>query len=137
MTEIILFIITIAFVIAVTLAEARHDYWVIKFIYPGGKSKWKIWGNLYELAWIVFVSALCAVLFEKWSPVLWILILWMVRWIVHDCAIGYFLTGNIWHIGTTGFDDFIGRIFQRSGLLYFIWKLVILVITTGSYFAIK
>jgi len=137
MIETWIFLILIIFVIGVTLVEARHDYWVIKFLYPGSKGRWKIWGNLYELAWIVFVSGLFAFLLSKWSPVLWILILWIVRWIIHDCAIGYFLTGNIWHIGTTGFDDFIGRIFQRSGVLYLIWKVVILIITVGSYFAIK
>ncbi len=137
MNETLLFLITTAFVIGVTLAEAKHDFWVIKFLYPGAAGHWKIWGNLYELTWIIFVSGLVAFFLGKWSPVMWILILWMVRWIVHDCAIGYFLTGNIWHIGTTGFDDFMARIFQRSGVLYFIWKVFILIILIGSYFAIK
>jgi len=122
--------------IGITLAEAKHDYWVIKFLYPGAKGRWKFWGNLYELAWIVFFSLVVAYLLKSWSVLFWPLILWLIRWIVHDCFLGKFLANDWFYLSDKGFDGSMKKIFQ-NGLLYLIWKVVILIIATGCYFAIK
>jgi len=70
MIETILFIATVIFIIGITMMEAQHDFWVIKFLYPGSKGQWKIWGNLYEICWIIFISAIVAELLNKYSPLL-------------------------------------------------------------------
>lgn len=136
MIETILFITTVIFITGITMMEAQHDFWIIKFLYPGSKGQWKIWGNLYEICWIIFISAIVAELLNKYSPLLWILILWFIRWAVHDCFLGKLLKNDWFYLSEKGFDGFMKRIFQ-NGFLYLIWKVVILIIATGSYFAIK
>jgi len=136
MIETIVFLISVVFVILITIIEAKHDYWVIEYLYPGGKERWKIFGNLYEITWIIFISAIASYFLNKWSPLLWILILWLIRWIVHDCFLGKFVADDWFYLSEKGFDGFMKRIFQ-NGLLYLVWKVVILIIATGSYLAIK
>jgi len=145
MNEIWIFLIAIIVVIMVTMVEARHDYWVIRSIkgnilpynFPVlDENRWKFWGNLYELTWFVFISAIASYFLNKWSPFLWILILWLIRWIIHDCFLGKFLADDWFHLGNTGFDGKMKEIFQ-NGFLYLVWKVVILIIATGSYLSIK
>jgi len=60
----------------------------------------------------------------------------LIRWIIHDCFLGKFLKNDWFYLSEKGFDGKMKEIFQ-NGLLYLIVKVVILIIATGSYLAIK
>lgn len=121
MKERILFILAIIFVTIMAVIESRQDYWIITSGATGGM--WKLWGNTLCFGWIL-VGVLTISYFKRsWTIVLWIPILWMIWWIVHDMAIGLFLTGNPFHIGSGSFDQFFGRIFLQSGLFYILVRM--------------
>ena len=103
--------------IAVTLAEARQDYWICQFDYPLEPAKWKLWGNVVMIGWIIFLSCFVAYVKRRWKFLLWILILFFVWWIFHDCFLGYWLTGDFTYMSDYGFDGKMKEIFQ-NGLLY-------------------
>ena len=140
MTEIILLIITAGFVIAATLAEARHDYWVIYdtllSVYPL-RSKWKFWGNLYELAWIVFFSLVATYLLKSWSVLFWPPILWLIRTIFHDGFIALMLDEKFSYVSDHGFDGAMKRMCLGSGAVYLGVKIFILAILIMSYLSAK
>lgn len=144
MIEIYLLIITACFVYGVTMAEARHDYWTIVFqdsdkkrIYPNLKDRWKFWGNLYELAWIVFFSLVAAYLLKSWSVLFWPPILWLIRTIFHDGFIALFLGEKFSYVSDTGFDGAMKRMCLGSGAVYLGVKIFILVILILSYISVK
>ena len=132
-------IIFISFVLLTGLRvwfiEARHDYEVIKMKVPGAQSNWKIFGNINEMTQLAVLVFLLGV-FMGTAYLMLFPVLVFVWWIVHDLAMGYYLTGNIFHIGSSGFDLFAARIFQMSGVLYFSFKMFWLTILTGIYFAL-
>ena len=146
MNETLLFIITAAFVIAATLAEARHDYWVIrgKKVKPYSVKitgapywdRWKLWGNLYELAWIMFFSLVVAYLLKSWSVLFWPPILWLIRTIFHDGFIALFLGEKFSYVGNTGFDGAMKRTCLGSGAVYLGVKIFVLIILIGSYLSL-
>lgn len=135
MTKTILFLISAVFVILITIIETRQDYWICQFD-SIIDTNWKLWGNAVMIGWIIFLSCLIAYIKKSWKVLLWILILFLIWWIFHDCFLGYWLTGDFTYISDYGFDGKMKEIFQH-GLLYLIWKVVILIIATGSYFVIK
>lgn len=136
MKERILFIIAVAFIVLMTVIEARQDYWIITSGATAGK--WKLWGNAYSFGWILAGGLAVSYLRRSWTILLWIPILWMWWWMTHDAFIGIFLVGNPLYVGVVegSWDQYFARIFQQSGVLYMgirmIWTFLMI---TGYWWA--
>ena len=136
MEHIIIFILTCLFIFASTwLFEGRQDYYMIKDS-KGNQRKWKLFGNLYAGSFIAAIALLVSLLNDQpWMALLLFPILMIVWSIAHDCSVGYYLTGKIFHLGSTGWDAKIKKIFQ-SGRGWFIFKMFWLFILSGFYISI-
>ena len=134
MEHIIILILTCLFIFASTwLFEGKQDYWIIKGSI-GSQKEWKLFGNLYAGSFL----ALCAIAvtyITQTPPLLGILLLviYLLVWnIAHDMSIGYYLTKNVFHLGSTGWDARIIKIFQ-NGKIWLFARLLWLFIATGFY----
>ena len=127
------FIILITFVIIITIFESFHDYEVIQNM-KGSSEAWKVWGNMVDFGCIIMLGAMATYYHKSWYILLWIPIFWMTWWITHDIFLGYLITGDLLYIGQGKFDQFMGRIFQQSGLLYVGIRIFILTLMVGTYF---
>ena len=143
MIEIILFIITAGVVTSLTLAEARQDYWVIMFqnlhlrtSWPHKKNRWKFWGNVQELGWIIFYVISVCYFTGFWTPLFWIPILWMIRTIFHNGFIAVMLDEKFTYLGDTGFDGRVKKMCLGSGVVFLAVELFILIILIGSYLSL-
>lgn len=116
MKERTLFLITITFVVIMTIIESRQDYWIITSGATGGV--WKLWGNTLCFGWIMVGGFTVSYFKRSWTILLWIPILWMVWWIIHDTFIGLFLTGNLLHVGLGKFDQYMLAIAVGSPAIY-------------------
>ncbi len=144
MIETWIFLITIIFVIGITLAEARHDFWVIlfkddsrKLKYGGIKNRWKFWGNFYELAWLSFYCITVLYFLGSWSVLFWIPILWLIRTIFHNGFIAVMLDEKFTYLGDTRLDGFFKKICLGSGAVFMAVELFILAILILSYISVK
>ncbi len=141
MTEIILLIIASGVIVGLSLAEARHDYWVIEWqsqwVYDVDRNKWKFWGNFHELAYLVFYC-ISVIYFTGQATVLfWIPILWLIRTIFHDGFIALMLGERFSYVGDTGFDGRMKKMCLGSGAVYLGVKIFILAILIMSYLSVK
>ena len=134
---ILLFILSVLFIFASTwLFEGKQDYYMIKDS-KGNQAKWKLFGNLYAGSFIAVVSVLVSLLNDQPIMALLLFPILMIVWsIAHDCSVGYYLTGKIFHLGSTGWDAKIKKIFQ-SGRGWFLAKGVWLTIAIGSFFSLS
>ena len=117
------------------LFEGKQDYYMIKD--SKGNQRWKFWGNAYACSWLAF-CAIAVTYITQTHPLLGILLLviYLLVWnIAHDMSIGYYLTKNVFHLGSTGWDAKVAKIFQ-NGKIWLIVRLVWLFITTGFYFGL-
>ena len=144
MIEIILFIVTAGVITGLTLAEARHDWWVMKYqseflkaSFPQNKGKWKFWGNVQELGWIIFYVISVCFFTGFWTPLFWIPILWMIRTIFHNGFIAIMLDEPFSYLGNTGFDGRVKKICLGSGAVFLAVELFILSILILTYLRIK
>ena len=113
------------------LFEGKQDYYMIKDS-KGNQAKWKLFGNLYAGSFIAVVSVLVSLLNDQPIMALLLFPILMIVWsIAHDCSIGYYLTGNPFHLGTTGWDLKIDRIFWGKG--WFVFRVFCLFIASGFY----
>ena len=129
-------IIFIGFVILVTLAEARQDYWICQFDSVDA-TQWKLWGNTVMIGWIALLSGLITLINKRWIYLLWIPILCLTWWIVHDCALGYWLTGSITYVSDHGFDGYMKAVFAGSGAVYLGVKAFVLTLLILTYNSLK
>jgi len=132
MKILILIILTIITIIRVWFIEAKHDYYVCMDTRHEYKRQWHLLGNFNELT-ILLIISLLVVLIIKWVALLLVPILWLVWWINHDFAMGYYLYHSIWELGRTGFDAKVRKVFLNSGKLYFFFKTWWLMLLTAIY----
>jgi hypothetical protein len=139
MTEIILFIVTLGFLTGQSLAEARHDFFVIMHQDPqrNRANRWKFWGNWHELAWIVFYSLTALYVLPGATVLFWIPIFWIWRTIFHNGFIARFLNEPFYYLGNTGFDGKMKKIFIGSGAVYLGFLIFVLFILILSYLSLK
>ncbi len=144
MIEIILFIVTAGVITGLTLAEARQDFWVVMYQGPEEriinherKDRWKFWGNVQELGWIIFYVISVCFFTGFWTPLFWIPILWMIRTIFHNGFIALMLDEKFTYLGDTGFDGRIKKICLGSGAVFLAVELFILSILILTYLSIK
>jgi hypothetical protein len=50
----------------------------------------------------------------NWYSLLFIVPYGFAYWLIYDWTLGFLLTGNIFHLGTTGIDVFFARVFQNG-----------------------
>lgn len=128
------FIISLLAAILMAIIGGYYDYLILE---EGSKiPEWSKWfGNGIEIAVVWFVCFL----FRKRIKLFELIVLFVITLIVwnisHDMILGYLLTGNIFHLGNTGFDKFMGEIFQNSGILYTFVRVFVLIIASGWYFS--
>ena len=144
MIETWIFLITIIFMIGITLAEARQDFWVVMFqdqhlkkTWPDKKDRWKFWGNVQELGWIIFYVISVCFFTGFWTPLFWIPILWMIRTIFHNGFIALMLDEKFSYLGDTGFDGRVKKMCLGSGAVFLAVELFILLILILTYLSIK
>ena len=131
-----IFIISIVFtIIRVWLVEARHDYEVARMREPGKQSLWKVFGNINEMTQLAVPIGILSI-FMGTAYLMLFPILMFVWWVVHDVTLGLLLTGNPWHLGSGWFDQQVSAIFQTSGKIAFGYKIFVLIILSGIYFAL-
>ena len=130
----ILFILSVLFIFASTaLFEGKQDYWICKDTKGLHKNKWKLFGNLYAGSFIAAIAILASLLNGNLIMALLLFPILMIVWsIAHDCSVGYYLTGKIFHMGSTGWDARVVKIFQ-SGRGWFIFKMFWLFVLSGFY----
>ena len=128
-------ILSILFVALATILEARQDYWIIKDTKALYRNRWKLWGNAYSM----FLLGGLAFIVHSTTQNHWLLFILLhviyafVWWVMHDMAIGVFLKGNPFYLGTTGWDAWVRKIFH-SGARWVLYRLIILVILCAIYF---
>ena len=137
MEHIILFILTCLFIFASTwLFEGKQDYYMIKDS-KGNQKLWKLFGNFYAGSFLA-LYAISVTYFTQnaWYTGIILLVIYLLVWnIAHDMSIGYYLTKNVFHLGSTGWDANVAKIFQ-NGKIWLIVRLVWLFIATGFYFGL-
>ena len=116
MTKTLLFIIVAVTVFVISMVEARTDYWVIQikikvkqftgFWRIDFENNWKLWGNATIFMCIAALSGVAILLTGKLSYLFWNPPFWLLWWIVHDGALGYWLDGDIFHVGKGKWDQF-------------------------------
>jgi hypothetical protein len=139
MIELIILIVSVVFIALKTwLVESRHDY-CMSMDSKGSpfRKGWHFWGQVNEALWVTAIAGLSAV-FIGWIALLLIPILWLVYWLVHDMAMGYRLTGDVWYLGKTSWvDQKASEIFQGSGALYAFFKIFWLFLLIGTFFSLR
>lgn len=144
MIEIILFIISAGVITGLTLAEARQDFWVSMYSstitrieYPQDKDKWKFWGNVQELGWMIFYVISVCYFTGFWTPLFWIPIFWIMRTMFHNGFIALMLGEKFTYLGDTGFDGRVKKMCLGSGVVFLAVQLFILSILILTYLSIK
>jgi len=134
---ILLYIVLAAVVIAQTLFfETKQDVCIIKdSCQNDNKEGWKLFGGLIIATELVTFTALSYVITGNLATFLMLPILGLVYSICHDCGMSYRLTGGLFHLGKGRWDSKITQIFQ-NGTLWFIVKLILLIIISGTYFSL-
>ena len=131
-----IFLVAVIFtIIRVWLVESRHDYEVAKMRASGKKSLWKVFGNINEILNLAVPVILLSIFLEIEYLMLFPVLVF-VWWAVHDVAMGLYLKGDPWHLGSGWFDRQISAMFQTSGAFAFGYKIFVLAILTGWYFAL-
>ena len=93
------YFIILASAIGYALIRAKHD----SFITQG---KWKTWAFIEGVFWCILLVTLVLLSFTmKW----WFLIVLgpifaFSFWLVFDCVVGWYFSGNILYLGDQGFD---------------------------------
>jgi hypothetical protein len=100
--------------------ESREDFWMIADSKKLHQEKWKFWGNA-EAIYVIGIVSACATVLHRWQDVFLFPILIITWWITHDFAMNHRLGEKPFHIGSGKFDEFMAQIFQRSGIVYFIF----------------
>lgn len=131
----IVFLLIVFYVILKTVfLETKQDMYIIL---SGGdnyyKKYWKLYGAMMVATELVVLCFLASVYTGVLKALLLLPILGVVYSITHDCGMSYRLTGGFFHLGDSGWDAGVKKIFQH-GVMWFIFKLVWLVILTGAYF---
>ena len=132
---IILFIALVAYVALKTVfIETKHDYLVIRgFIGPQGG--WKLYGAFVVATELIALCAFASVYTGVLRAFLLLKVLSVLYSIMHDCGVSYRLTGGLFHLGDGAWDLKVTKIFQH-GIMWFVFKLIWLIIISGIYFKI-
>jgi hypothetical protein len=99
------------------------------------KELWKLFGGLKAAAEVAFITGFTIAFFGQWKGLLMLLILGVIYSIFHDCGVSYRLGQGLFYLGKGKWDLQVAKIFQ-NGVGWFIFKVVILIIATGTYFSI-
>lgn len=131
----ILSIIAILYIaIKTVFLETKHDACIIDDICENDKKEcWKLFGGLMVASELVILTSVIWYITGSVVSLLLLPVLTLVYSICHDCGVSYRLTGGLFHLGKGGWDSKIAQIFQ-NGTLWFIWKMVWLIIASGTYF---
>jgi len=137
MEHIIILILTCLFIFASTwLFEGKQDYYMIKDS-KGNQKFWKLFGNFYAGSFLALCAIAVTYITQSHSLLsILLLVIYLLVWnIAHDMSIGYYLTKNVFHLGSTGWDAKITKIFQ-NGKIWLFARLLWLFIATGFYFGL-
>jgi len=132
------FIIFVLYVSLKTIfVETRNDYYIIlaESYTKRYSKKWKTMGVLIAGSEIVALSA-CSALLVGWKAVFLFIVLSFVYSLCHDCGMGCRLGKGMFYLGTGPWDEWILRIFQRKGWMYFGFKCFWLLLMSLGYFAL-
>lgn len=148
MIETLVFIVCIVGVVCLTIADAWHDNLVTKElqklrhkipineIYGLRDDSWKFWGNFVALGWITFLCGVIILVTEKWIVLMWIPILYLTWWIVHDFFTGWFILGKPLHLSSDKITQWCARTFIQNGWIYLMVRLGWLAGMILIYFAL-
>ena len=144
MNETLLFIIVAISVFVISMAEARTDYWVIQlkkkveqftgFWRIDYEDNWKLWGNAVIFACIATFAGIAALISGQWPYLFWIPPFWLLWWIVHDGALGYWLDDDIFHVGSGKWDQFFLAWAIGNEKVYMGVRIFLLGLATWNYF---
>ena len=138
-TELLFFIITSGALIVGVLIDSWQDKEITDDLDRGDCNrntlmyKWKFWGNANKLYDITVMDLALIIVTGWWWALFWLPIHWWLWWFTHDLSTGWFILGKPLHISSDPISQFFGRIFQQSGLLMLIWRLVWLFLLVMSY----
>ena len=134
----LLFILTVAAVAAITVfLETKEDELIIKSSDPNkDKEGWKLYGARKQGGELIIITGLSSMITGSLWTFLMLPILGLVYSICHDCGVSYRLGKGLFYLGTGKWDSEIAKIFQ-SGLGWFIFKMFLLIIISGSYFSLS
>jgi len=137
MEALVLIILCVYVALKVIFVETKHDYYVILSEAPEKlyEEKWKQMGLVSSGTEIVALSA-CGGFIIGFLAILLVPIACIVWSIFHDCGMGYRLKKDVFYLGSRGYDAWISQVFQGSGFLFFVFKVVWLVIFIGTYLGI-
>lgn len=147
MNETLLFIIVAVTVFIISMVEARTDYWVIQMKHAAKRSNsywqvwyednWKLWGNATIFICIAALAGIAILLTGQLSYLFWAPSFWFLWWVVHDCALGYWLDGDIFHVGSGKIDQWFLAIAIGNEKVYFGVKIFLLFMTCTPYFILN
>ena len=131
----LIFILAVLYVALKTIfVETKHDMEVING-FSGSQSGWKLYGAISVALELLVLCVLAGAFTGVLSGFILFPVLALVYSITHDCGVSYRLTGGLFHLGDGAWDLKVTKIFQH-GIMWFVFKLIWLIIISGIYFKI-
>ncbi len=129
-----LFLFSVIATIIIAITGGALD---VKLINSGGHPQ-KILENIFEifLIWL-FISATFWAVYDRlfsWATVTLCISSIFLWWVVHDMTLGVGLGQGLDYIGAGKSDQWFGAIFQQSGWLYIIVRLIWYLLGVFTYF---
>ena len=102
---------TVCITLVTVFIETKQDICIIRG-FSGDQSCWKLYGAILMGVIILVVSLAVLLYTENWYSVLILPTLIGVYSIFHDCTMGVRLGKGPWHLGDTGWDARVKRMFH-------------------------
>ncbi len=115
------------------LVETKHDMYIILGGDKFYERYWKPYGALMVATELIVICVLSGLYTGALRALILFPVLGVVYSITHDCGMSYRLTGGIFHLGDSGWDRMVQKIFI-SGEMWLTFKVIWLVILVGFYF---
>lgn len=132
--DLLVFVAVLSFTIVYSYVESRHDVNVILNDngYNNYSKRWHFFGLIQNF--LAFLPLTIWLWFWNWHLAFNLTIMMgFLFWQLHDSIIGYGLTKNIFHLGTTGSDKWFSAVFQNGKTFAFI-RMSIVTVVIYDYF---